>query len=390
MQGTQGIGERMQHNNKSNSESNGLLMSENNNTTSPEQIIKKRTGVPENGQHHESYNLSVGKLRNLTENTLLLKTSKGTDTSKKAQSTSGKSSWNKKFTETCLHIFFNILLATFYCVFAVTRYCQYVVHRVKIKIFNLAYNPANTPQLIRRDVNSLSKIPKNLAAILEYKPEEDVGGGILGLMDGSSDLVAWSLSSGIKHLVLYDYNGVLKKDVDMLRYTIYNKLAKYFGPNNVPKFAIRIPRTDSIYYNTAELEAEDEGYGDSADNTGDNSSAKSNTNKKVSIEITLLSNVDGRETVVELTRTMAELCYKKELDIKDVTMDLVDKELIQLVGNEPDLLLYFGPNLDLQGYPPWHIRLTEFYWEPDNDEVTYSVFIRGLKKYATCKINVGK
>ncbi|KAL6937749.1 hypothetical protein ACO0RG_004271 [Hanseniaspora osmophila] len=388
MQRLQGIGERMQHTNKNNHELDGSLMNVNS-SNSNEQIIRKRTGVPENDQHHESYNLSVGKLKSLTENTLLLNTSNGADTSKRAHLTSNENSWNKKFTETCLHILFNFLLATFYCIFAMIRYFQYVINRIKIKIFNLAYNPANTPQLIRRDVNSLSKIPKNLAAILEYKSEEDVGGGVLGLMDGSSDLVAWSLSSGIKHLVLYDYNGILKKDVDMLRYTIYNKLAKYFGPNNVPKYAIRIPRTDSIYYNTAEQEVEEEKFVDNADNNT-NFKTETNNNKKVSIEITLLSNVDGRETVVELTRTMAELCYKKELDIKDVTMELVDKELIQLVGNEPDLLLYFGPNLDLQGYPPWHIRLTEFYWEPDNDEVTYSVFIRGLKKYATCKINVGK
>ena len=102
------------------------------------------------------------------------------------------------------------------------------------------------------------------------------------------------------------------------------------------------------------------------------------------------SNRDGRETIVDLTKTMAELCAVNELSVSDITMDLVDSELKQLVGPEPDLLLYFGPSLDLQGFPPWHIRLTEFYWEKDNNEVIYSVFIRGLRQYAGCKVNVGK
>lgn len=277
----------------------------------------------------------------------------------------------QKIFKAVFDVFLKSILALLYCLFSVYRYFQYNYNSLKFKFFSLIYNPSNSPQLIRNDVSSLAKLPKRLAAILDYKSEEEIGGGVLGLMENSSDVVTWSLSAGIKHLSLYDHDGLLKNDVDLLRKITYNKLCKYFGPTKVPKFAIRIPHSNQIFYNLP-------------------SSSERNADKKISIEIILLSKIDGRDTIVDLTKTMAELCKQGEMSEDDITQDLVDKELQQLVGQEPDLLLYFGPNLDLQGFPPWQLRLTELFWEHDNDDVSYTVFIRGLKKYSACKINVGK
>lgn len=268
------------------------------------------------------------------------------------------------------YIFYKCLLVFLFIIYGIYRYFQLKYNFLKLKIYNIYYNPSNTPQLIRQDVTQLSKIPKRLAAILEIKPVGDVDGGINGLLNDASRLVCWTVSAGIKHLMLYDYDGLLQRNVHKFREEIYNKLMKYYGPTNTPNFAVKIPHSNKVYYN--------------------NTDEYDNIDTKVVIEISLLSNRDGRETIVDLTKTMAELCAAKELKISDITMDLVDSELTQLVGHEPDLLLYFGPSLDLQGFPPWHIRLTEFYWEPDNNAVTYSIFIRGLKNYAGAKINVGK
>lgn len=270
------------------------------------------------------------------------------------------------------YLFYKTLLTILYMIYACVRYAKYQYNRTKIQILNLAYSPSNTPQLIRQDVLKFQKLPKRLATILEFKSEGDVGGGLGGLINDGSELVTWSISVGIKHLTLYDYDGHLKKNVDEFRKGIHHKLSKYYGPSNVPKFAIRIPQWNKVYFNLPGTAPSDP------------------DSKKVALEVSLLSNRDGRETIVDLTKTMADLCVNNEMKLSDITMKLVDSELTQLVGPEPDLLLYFGPSLDLQGFPPWHIRLTEFYWEEDNDQVTYSVFIRGLKSYSTCKINVGK
>ncbi|GAV54921.1 hypothetical protein ZYGR_0AS02440 [Zygosaccharomyces rouxii] len=257
------------------------------------------------------------------------------------------------------------LLVGMYLVFGLFRYLQYECNKMKLRIWNVIYNPSNTPQLIRQDVTKLDKIPRRLAAILEMKSVGSVGGGVKGLMNDGSEVACWTVSAGIKHLILYDFDGILKKNVLEFKEEIKEKLSRYFGPSNVPKFALRIPHKNKVHFSNDD-------------------------SHKVSLEISLLSNRDGRQTIVDLTKTMAELTKSKELQLQDITMRLMDKELTQLVGPEPDLLLYFGPSLDLQGFPPWHLRLTEFHWEQDNDQVAYSIFIRGLHKYSNCKINVGK
>jgi dehydrodolichyl diphosphate syntase complex subunit NUS1 len=65
-------------------------------------------------------------------------------------------------------------------------------------------------------------------------------------------------------------------------------------------------------------------------------------------------------------------------------------EMRSLVSEEPDLLVLFTPHVQLQGFPPWQIRLTEIYHYPMNDEVSYVVFYKALESFANCKINVGR
>ncbi|CEP62541.1 ditrans,polycis-polyprenyl diphosphate synthase LALA0_S05e07932g [Lachancea lanzarotensis] len=309
---------------------------------------------------------SVGNVKKVLE-TAVLVGSDSEEVRRKLAQHRETGSWAQGRVE---YAFYKILLSMLLVAYACVRYAQYEYNRVKILVLNLAYNPSNTPQLIRQDVLKLPKLPKRLAAILETKPDGDVGGGVGGVLNDGSELVAWSVSAGIKHLILYDHDGHLKRNVDDFRSNVFHKLSKFYDPSNVPKFAVRVPQWNKVYFNTPGTE------------TGEA--------RKVAIEISLLSNRDGRETIIDLTKTMAELCAHNEMKLSDITMKLIDSELTQLVGHEPDLLLYFGPSLDLQGFPPWHIRLTEFYWEQDNDQVTYAVFIRGLKKYASCKVNVGK
>jgi undecaprenyl pyrophosphate synthase len=68
---------------------------------------------------------------------------------------------------------------------------------------------------------------------------------------------------------------------------------------------------------------------------------------------------------------------------------------------EPDLLILFSPRVDLQGFPPWQLRLTEILYLlfkttinpshlPDNTNFGYSVFFRGLRMYARAEMRVGK
>ena len=100
------------------------------------------------------------------------------------------------------------------------------------------------------------------------------------------------------------------------------------------------------------------------------------------LEILFISEEDGRESLVDLTRTLCDMAQRGKISVDDVTQDLVDAEVsgmypalthhcarrggmltslknIGTLMTEPDLLIVFTPMIVLKGYPPWQIRLTE-------------------------------
>lgn len=265
------------------------------------------------------------------------------------------------------------LLLMLFFIISIYKNVQFLYHKMVLKFLTLAYYPNKSPQLIREDVTKLNKIPKRISCILDLKDDDDENGGIDGLINNISELCAWTLSSGIPSLTIYEYTGSIKAHVPELMRYISKNLSIYFGTDSTPVFSIKVPHSNLIVYSNSI-------------NKGPGTSVPSH----VDLEVVLLSRIDGKPTIVELTKTMSELAVNKELQINEITVDLIDEELVELVGPEPDLLIYFGSALDLQDYPPWHIRLSEIYWEPDNKDVSYAVYIRALKMYSTCKMNVGK
>lgn len=283
----------------------------------------------------------------------------------------------RSFIDEVLSIANRSILLTIFFFLAVYKHFLYVYRRVLLRLLTLAYYPSKTPQLIRDDVNKLPKIPKRVSCILDLRDDKDENGGLDGLINDISELSAWSLSAGVPSLTIYEYHGTVHDYLPMMRRYIIKNLATYFGTDSIPVFAIRVPHDNVILYST--------------DNeVGVLTSLHAPPPHPIDLEISLISRVDGKPTIVELTKTMSDLAHAKELSVKDITTELIDEELKTLVGPEPDLLLSFGPSLDLQDYPPWHIRLSEIYWEPDNMYVDYAVFFRALQKYAKCKMNMGK
>jgi dehydrodolichyl diphosphate syntase complex subunit NUS1 len=108
------------------------------------------------------------------------------------------------------------------------------------------------------------------------------------------------------------------------------------------------------------------------------------------LSILLLSAEDGRDSLVDLTKTLTEMSQKSKLSPKDITIDLIDAEITESVMDEPDLLVLFGPSIEMSGYPPWQLRLTEIFHVQDNNGVGYQVFLRALYNYANAQFNVGR
>lgn len=108
------------------------------------------------------------------------------------------------------------------------------------------------------------------------------------------------------------------------------------------------------------------------------------------LSILLISEEDGRDSIVDLTKTLTEMSQRGKLSTKDISMDLIDAELSESVMSDPDLLILFGPSVDLAGYPPWQIRLTEIFHVQDSQGVGYQVFLRALHNYGKAQMRFGR
>lgn len=99
-----------------------------------------------------------------------------------------------QLTYTIIHIFFGIaarLMQTYYAL--VDRICAIV------------YYHHRTPELIRKDVRGLKRLPEHLSTILSLRKEDDA---LAVLMDEVAELAAWSACSGIPTLSVYERSGM--------------------------------------------------------------------------------------------------------------------------------------------------------------------------------------
>lgn len=185
--------------------------------------------------------------------------------------------------------------------------------------------------------------------------------------------------------------GILKSQIPDLHKIITAKLASYYGtPAQQPILRLFAPH-HPIYANQPSIN-------------------RTNTHN---LTILLLSSTDGRETLVDLTKTLAEMSQNGKLSAQDITPELVDAEISEIttqptsspgdmgklggevcIKPEPDLLLVFGRFLKLDGYPPWHIRLTEMYCTGNgmgyDEGVEYQGFLRGLWHFAGAQMRFGR
>jgi undecaprenyl pyrophosphate synthase len=96
------------------------------------------------------------------------------------------------------------------------------------------------------------------------------------------------------------------------------------------------------------------------------------------MEILILSQEDSRLPIIDLARTLGDMTKQEKLFAEEISTDLIHEHLTgsarhpthyflmcpwlmcpESLMTEPDLLILFSPRVDLQGFPPWQILLTE-------------------------------
>lgn len=166
--------------------------------------------------------------------------------------------------------------------------------------------------------------------------------------------------------------GVLKGYIPTTHRAVTRKLSSYFG-RQYPALSIRAPHIPSMESSPTTPPSD----ADVPESLGQ-------------LSVLLISEEDGEDSIVDLTKTLTEMSQRSKITPKDITVDLVDAELSESVMSGPELLILFGPSIELDGYPPWQISLTEIYNVQDNQGVGYQVFLRALYNYANAQMRFGR
>ena len=75
------------------------------------------------------------------------------------------------------------------------------------RIFAILYYHHRAPELIKQDVRGLSRLPRHLSVILEFKGEERGTVGLEALMDEVAEISAWCACVEIPTLSVYEKTG---------------------------------------------------------------------------------------------------------------------------------------------------------------------------------------
>ncbi|KAI1340401.1 Decaprenyl diphosphate synthase-like protein [Xylariaceae sp. FL0016] len=267
----------------------------------------------------------------------------------------------RKFLKYQLYVFFYFVVHAVFSLYIRSRMAWHAVKDTTLSVLKHHYN---TPDYVEKDIKALARKPRHVSFILTLEDGGRRDDALDKLQSEVAEIAAWCSAADIPKLSFYERTGVLKASKHQTLRRVNTKLEAWFRA--APPVMVKVP-------NESPIETEKEaGYNGRP------------------LEITLISEVDGREALTSLTQVFASLAQKEKIVASEIETPLIDSELCDTVMTEPDLLISFAPYVDLQGYPPWPIRLTEIYCSPDNSGVGYQVFLRGLRKYSKATFKMGK
>ncbi|ODV89074.1 hypothetical protein CANCADRAFT_133459 [Tortispora caseinolytica NRRL Y-17796] len=223
-------------------------------------------------------------------------------------------------------------------------------------ILGTAYSLNEDSELVRADASKLRKKPRHLSVILQYTNTS----GVEALIEDTVNVVCWSIAAGLNRLTVYERTGILKEDCDLLQKILNNRLQSYMSAEFCTEVKLYVPHTGrSIGPESGFL-------------------------------VSLISEEDGKETIVDLTKSFCEMSAKDQLNDQDITVEMVDSHLQKLVVPEPDLLIVTGKDSYLYGYPPWQLRVCEIYFTNKSSPLDYVSFLKGCINYSGANITLGR
>lgn len=107
------------------------------------------------------------------------------------------------------HAIHYLLFTIIHTLFSIYIRVRQVYHAIVDRVLAILYYHHRTPELIKRDVKSLSKVPKHLSVILQLAPEGGKQDRLETLVNDACEVAAWSACAGVPMLSIYERTGKL-------------------------------------------------------------------------------------------------------------------------------------------------------------------------------------
>ncbi|KAI7880614.1 Undecaprenyl diphosphate synthase [Lichtheimia hyalospora FSU 10163] len=202
---------------------------------------------------------------------------------------------------------------------------------------------------IQKDKARLTKIPKHLAILVSGELEERDFADWEDLVNDICLTSCWAWEFGIQELSVYDPSGILKSmgvDVYKRQSTMLHKWIK------------------------------------------------SSSSCSPALKFNILSANDGYSSLVQATQNITKHLMATGGSSDDIDIAMVDKFVHENGPSDPDLMLVCSglPHcyISLDGFFPWHIRLTEFINNNDYHRLDYPLLTRSLYKYSKVDQRFGR
>ena len=116
------------------------------------------------------------------------------------------------------HALHYLLFTIIHTIFSIYVRIRQVYHAIVDRILAILYYHHRTPELIKRDVKNLSRVPEHLSVILDLPPEGGKADRLETLVNDACEIAAWSACAGVPMLSIYERTGRLQT-----RFSSYEK-----------------------------------------------------------------------------------------------------------------------------------------------------------------------
>lgn len=174
--------------------------------------------------------------------------------------------------------------------------------------------------MVKRDVAGLKRegerFPSHISVILELKEGRNGESSVERFVRETGEIACWSAAAGIKTLSVYERSGAGKRVVSRVREGVESTVRDYFFG--------RVGKTVRVRaVNAAGAEGE------------------AGNDEELDLEVLLLSEEDGREAIVDLTKTLCEMAQRGKIQLEEVGQELVDEELQGIFPSRYLFMLFY-------------------------------------------------